>query len=127
MILCFALLDHKFWSNVSSRIALWAGLSLLPHFLRFSPPETNECIGYNRTSGRCAAPSLKCGVLAINFCCMYVLKSRLGSAFRLFFTFCMFHLQKSMNVSAIFALLACLLLSPPFLHHPPAKSDECFG
>ena len=44
-ILCFALLDHKFWSNVSSRIALLAGLSPLPQFLRFSPPETDECIG----------------------------------------------------------------------------------
>ena len=43
--LCFALLDHKFWSNVSSNIALLAGLSPLPHFLRFSPPETDECIG----------------------------------------------------------------------------------
>ena len=44
-ILCFALLDHKFWSNVSSRIALLAGLSLLPHFQRFSLPETDACIG----------------------------------------------------------------------------------
>ena len=44
-ILCFALLDHKFWSNVSSRIALLAGVSPLPQFLRFSPPESNECIG----------------------------------------------------------------------------------
>ena len=43
-IMCFALLDHKFWSNVLSRIALLAGLSPLPHFQRFSPPGTDECI-----------------------------------------------------------------------------------
>ena len=45
IISCFALLDHKSWPNVSSRIALLAGLSPLPHFLCLSPPETDECIG----------------------------------------------------------------------------------
>ena len=58
---------------------------------------------------------------------MYELKSRLGPAFRLFFTICIFHLQKSMNASAIFALLAHLSLSAPLLYYPPAKINECFG
>ena len=41
----FARLNHKFWLNVSSRIALLLGLSPLPQILCFSPPETDECIG----------------------------------------------------------------------------------
>ena len=58
---------------------------------------------------------------------MYGLKSRLGPAFRLFFTICIFHVQKPMNASAIFALLARLSLSAPLLYEPPAKINECFG
>ena len=123
----FACLNHKFWLNVSPRIALLAGLSPLPQILCFSPPETDECIGENRISGRSLAPSLKCCLLAINFCCMYGLKSCLGPAFCFFFTICIFHLQKSMNVSAIFANLARLSLPAPLLHDPPAKSNECVG
>ena len=58
---------------------------------------------------------------------MYGLKPRLGHAFRAFFTFCIFHPQKSMNASATFALLAHLSLSAPLLYYPPAKINECFG
>ena len=50
------------------------------------------------------------------------LKSCLGSAFRVFFTFCIFRHEKSVNVSAIFALLARLSVSAPLLHYPPAKA-----